>query len=147
MLARIPARREALTIVKPDTFIRWQRQGFRLYERTIRAPQIVRLLAHLGRHLRGKLILVWDRLPAHHSRQGQEHLVQHRRIEQEWLPAYTPQFNPVEYLWERLKEYQLDNLCLQPLAQPKGAARNARGRLQRRPAIVACCGKQAELPL
>lgn len=79
-----------MTIVKPDTFIRWQRQGFRLYEGTIRAPQIVRLLAHLGRHLRGKLILVWDRLPAHRSRQGQEYLVQHRRIEQEWLPTYTP---------------------------------------------------------
>ena len=35
LLSRLFAWREALTIVKPDTFIRWQRKGFRMFWRWI----------------------------------------------------------------------------------------------------------------
>ena len=43
---------------------------FRLYPGAIRAPQVVAFLKHLLRHIPGKLLLVWDRLPAHRSRAG-----------------------------------------------------------------------------
>ena len=39
MLARLFAWREALTIVKPDTFIRWHRKGFRLFWRWKSKPR------------------------------------------------------------------------------------------------------------
>ena len=71
---------------------------FRLFAGTIKGPQVVQFLTHLGRPLRGSLILVWDRLPAHRSRLVQDYLADHPRLQQEWLPAYAPEFNPVEYL-------------------------------------------------
>lgn len=134
---------ETLAVIAGMTFVQFY---FRLFAGTIKGPQVVEFLAHLGRHLRGKLILVWDRLPAHRSRLVQDYLAEHPRLQQEWLPAYAPEFNPVEYLWGQLKEHQLGNFCAEHLGQLQGAARKALGGLQRRPAIVACCWKQAQLP-
>jgi hypothetical protein len=45
---------------------------FRLYPGAIRTPQVVAFLKHLLRHIPGKLLLVWDRLPAHRSRVVQQ---------------------------------------------------------------------------
>ena len=134
---------ETLAVIAGMTYVQFY---FRLFTGTIKGPQVVPFLAHLGRHLRGKLILVWDRLPAHRSWLVQDYLAAHPRLQQEWLPAYAPEFNPVEYLWGQLKEHQLGNFCPEHLGQLHGAARKALGGLQRRPAIVACCWKQAQLP-
>ena len=41
--------------------ITWWNFYFRLYQRTIRAPQVVDFLAHLLRHLPGRLLVIWDR--------------------------------------------------------------------------------------
>lgn len=46
---------------------------FQLYEATIKAPQVVKFLAHLRRQMKGKLILLWDRLPAHRCRLVQDY--------------------------------------------------------------------------
>ena len=48
--------------------ITWWNFYFRLYPTTIRAPQVVDFLGHLLRHLPGKLLVVWDGLPAHRAR-------------------------------------------------------------------------------
>jgi transposase len=134
---------ENLAVIAGMTFFEFY---FRLFAGAIRGPQVIEFLRHLGRHLKGPVILVWDRLPAHRSRLVQDYLSRHPRFHQEWLPAYAPEFNPVEYLWGQLKEHQLGNLCAENLAQLRGETRRALRRLQRRRAIVACCWKQAELP-
>ncbi len=59
----------------------------RLFAGTINGPQLVQFPAHLGRHLKGKLILVWDRLPAHRRRLVPDYLAEHPRLQQEWPPA------------------------------------------------------------
>src|SRR6201985_2354110 len=42
---------------------------FKLVNGAVRAPELVALLKNLRRHLRGrKLLIIWDRLQAHHSR-------------------------------------------------------------------------------
>jgi transposase len=33
------------------------------------------------------------------------------RLELEFLPAYAPELNPVEYLWGYWKHHQLPNFC------------------------------------
>ena len=38
LLSRLFPWRQALTIVKPDTFVRWHRQGFRLFWKRNRSP-------------------------------------------------------------------------------------------------------------
>ena len=45
--------------------ITWWNFYFRLYRRTIRGAEVIDFLGHLLRHLPGRLVIVWDGLPAH----------------------------------------------------------------------------------
>jgi transposase len=85
--------------------ITWWNFYFRLYPGAVRGPQVVNSLRHLSRHLRGKLLVIWDGLPCHRSRLVREYLEQQAgRIVIERLPAYAPELNPVEYMWGVLEE-------------------------------------------
>ena len=89
---------------------------FRCYPGAIRAPQVVAFLKHLLRHIPGKLLLVWDRLPAHRSRGVQEFVAARKgRNHIEYLPAYAPELNPTEYIWGHCKHHKLPNACPQGL--------------------------------
>ena len=55
-------------VLSASAGITWWNFYFRLYPTTIRAPQVVDFLGHLLRHLPGKLLVVWDGLPAHRAR-------------------------------------------------------------------------------
>src|SRR5205823_13782796 len=92
--------------------ITWWNFYFRLYPRTIRASEVVDFLGHLLRHLPGRLLVVWDGLPAHRGRLVKEFIAAQRgRLITERLPAYAPELNPVEYLWGYWKHHQLPNFC------------------------------------
>ena len=79
--------------------ITWWRFYFRLFPGPIRGPQVIEFLTHLLRHLPGRLLVIWDGLPAHRSRLVQHWVAgQRARLELERLPAYAPELNPVEYL-------------------------------------------------
>ena len=67
------------------------------------------------------------------------------RVQMALLPAYSPDLNPVEYLWARLKRHALANFCPRSLAELKTTARNKLRSGQRRQSIITACGKQAEL--
>jgi hypothetical protein len=74
----------------------WWRFYFRLYPGTIRSPQVVEFLDHLRRHLRGKLLIVWDGLRQHRSRMIRDYVDElNGQIHLEYLPAYAPELNPV----------------------------------------------------
>src|SRR5713101_6462735 len=47
--------------------VTWWNFYFRLFPGTIRSPQVVEFLRHLLRHLRCKLLVVWDGLRSHRS--------------------------------------------------------------------------------
>jgi len=63
----------------------------------------------------------------------------------EFLPAYAPELNPVEYIWGYCKQHELPNLCPKDFGQLSWAARKALGRMRRRPTLVESFWKQAEL--
>lgn len=48
--------------------VTWWNFYFRLFPGAIRSPQIIQFLAHLQRHIPGKLLIIWDGLPGHRSR-------------------------------------------------------------------------------
>jgi len=76
----------------------------------IRSAHLVRFLNALRRHRRRRVLLLWDRLPAHRSRLTPSVLAQHHRwLRVEWLPAYAPELNPVEPLWAYLDTTVLAN--------------------------------------
>ena len=119
---------------------------FRLFPGAIRAPQVVAFLKHLLRHIPGKLLLVWDRLPAHRSRLVQDFVAsQNGRIHMEYLPAYAPELNPTEYIWGHCKHHKLANACPKDFAQLKLGARGALRNMRRRPTLITAFWKQASL--
>ena len=87
----------------------------------------------LKRDLRGqKAILVWDGLPAHHSRDMQEYLLGARRwLTVERLPGYAPDLNPVETLWGNIKGQELANRCAEDLAELDSAVRAGMKRVRK----------------
>ena len=94
--------------------VTWWNFYFRLFPGAIRSPQIIVFLSHLLRHIPGKLLIVWDGLPGHRSRAVWEFVRQQRgRLWLEFLPAYAPELNPVEYLWSHWKQHELPNFCPQ----------------------------------
>jgi transposase len=83
-----------------------------IQDETFKGADIVRFLKHLLRHIPGKLLIVWDGLPAHRSQPIKEFLRQGaaRRIHLEQLPGYAPELNPDEAVWNYLKNVELKNL-------------------------------------
>jgi transposase len=126
--------------------ITWWNFYFQLFAGAVRAPQVVGFLTHLLRHVHGKVLVIWDGLPAHRSRLVQQFVAdQHGRLQLERLPAYAPELNPVEYLWGYWKQRELPNFCPKNLAELSGHARQALRRMRRRPALVTAFWKQAKL--
>jgi transposase len=83
-----------------------------LHPGPIRAPQVIAFLRSLRRHLRGRVLLVWDRLGAHRARLTRDWRARQRHwLQVEWLPPYAPELNPVEYLWAHLKGGDSANFC------------------------------------
>jgi len=119
---------------------------FRLYPGSIKAPQLISFLRHLQRHIRGKLMVIWDGLPVHRSRLVRDFVAgQKHKIHLEFLPAYAPELNPVEYIWGYCKQHELPNFCPKDFAQLGWAARKALRRMRRRAPLVSSFWKQAEL--
>lgn len=119
---------------------------FRLHEGAIRSAQIVEFLKALHRHLKRRLLIIWDGLKAHRSRLVREHVdATNGAIELAFLPPYAPELNPVEYLWAWLKRHALANFCPDGLAELATTARSKLKSAQRRRSIIAACWQQAEL--
>lgn len=66
-------------------------------------------LRELLRHLRRRVIVVWDGGPMHKGEAIREVLRRFPRLSLERLPPYAPELNPVEHLWNHLKYGQLAN--------------------------------------
>jgi transposase len=120
---------------------------FRLFNGSVKSDQVIEFLRDLFRHLRGRVILVWDRLPAHRSRKVLEFLWKYNRVRMEYLPAYAPELNPMEYVWCNLKTKEMPNVCVEKLDELSFLARRALRRIRMRPAIIASCWKQSTLPI
>ena len=84
----------------------WWNFYFQIFEKSIGKEEVVEFLMHLLQHLSGPLLIIWDRLPAHRSRLVAEFVrCLEGEIEIEYLPAYAPELNPVEYLWGHWKHH------------------------------------------
>ena len=71
--------------------------------------RVVEFLRELLRHLRGRVIVVWDGGSNHKGPALRQFLARHPRLSVERLPAYAPELNPVEAVWGWLKYSRLAN--------------------------------------
>ena len=135
-------------VISAAAGITWWNFYFRLYPKTIRSAQVIDFLGHLLRHLRGKLLVLWDGLPAHRARVVSEFIhAQRGRLAIEWLPSYAPELNPVEYIWGYWKHHALPNFCPRDFVQLSHQACRALRRMRRRPPLIRAFWHQAALSL
>ena len=132
-----------LSVISGISFYRFY---FRLFPGSIKGPQVIEFLTALKRHIKRKLLVIWDGLPAHRSRLVRDYLEQlNGAIQIERLPGYAPELNPVEYIWGYLKQHELPNLCAKNFSELTDFARKRLQSMQRRPALVTAFWQQAEL--
>ena len=110
-------------------------------DRSLRAPDVVRFLRHLLRHLPGKLLVIWDRAPIHRAQAVKDFLAQGgaARLYLVQLPAYAPELNPDEGIWQYLKRVELRNVCCDDLAELRLELRLATARLRHKRAALRGC--------
>ena len=66
--------------------------------------RFIEFLDALLHDIRGYVVLVLDRHPAHRSAVTKRWLLEHKdRIEVHELPAYAPELNPDEHVWSHMK--------------------------------------------
>jgi transposase len=73
------------------------------------AEKVIGYLRNLLRHLRGRVIVVWDRGGNHKGPLIRKFLAKNRRLRLEMLPPWAPDHNPVEAVWSWLKYGELAN--------------------------------------
>lgn len=107
-------------------------------EKAFRGPAIRSFLEHLLRHIPGKLLVVWDRLPAHRSRVIKNFLSTEdgHRLHLAQLPPYAPELNPDEGVWNYLKRVELRNVCCHTLSDLRGELRKAIARLRHKTDVI-----------
>lgn len=106
--------------------------------KAVRSPDVVAHLRALRRHLGGRrLILLWDGLKAHTSRETRSYV----ESQSSWLavertPTYAPEVNPPEYGWSSMRAKDTANTCpATPADLDRGIARGVR-RLKRNPGLL-----------
>jgi transposase len=114
---------------------------FHCQDHPINSEDVVMFLEHLLREVPGRLVIIWDGSPIHRSQTIQEFLANGaaQRLHLERLPAYAPELNPDEGVWQQLKGVELRNLCCFDLHHLRAELRSAVKRVRRKPRILQGC--------
>lgn len=105
------------------------------------SPDVVRFLRHLLRHIPGKLLVLWDGAPIHRAQPIRDFLAAGAaaRLHLEPLPAYAPELNPDEGIWNYLKHVELRNVSCDDLPELRQELRRAVARLRHKPTVLHGC--------
>lgn len=102
-------------------------------------------MRHLLRHLRGPVVLLWDRGPIHRRREVTQWITAHPRLQVEAFPAYAPELNPAEYVWAQA-DRALANSAPLHVGQLNGMLRSTVRCLRHSQRLLWSCIYAAELP-
>lgn len=112
----------------------------------VNAEEVVGFLRSLRRHLRQKVVLVWDNLPVHRSVRVWDYVRAHAKwLKVEWLPAYAPELNPVEDVWANLDGRELANFVPDDLDQLQRQITKGTRRIRRHDQLLWGFLKHAQL--
>lgn len=82
---------------------------FQVHRHNIQTPEVMAFLRLIHQQLRRKFILILDRYSAHRKAVRLLQAAGCDWLEVEWLPAYAPDLNPVELVWNHTKYGDLAN--------------------------------------
>jgi len=118
---------------------------FQIRSGAIRSKEVIQFLRHLLRHVRGNIVLVWDRATIHRSAQVRRFIFDHPRLHVALLPPYAPDLNPDEGVWRHLKGVFLSNFCPDHVSDLKAELRKTTVRLRARPKLLKSFFDHADL--
>ena len=120
---------------------------FHFQNSTLNSEDVIAFLEHLLREVQGRMVIIWDGSPIHRSRTVKEFLANGaaQRLHLERLPAYAPELNPDEGLWQQLKGVELRNLCCFHLPHLRRELRDAVKRVRRKPRLITSFFRGAKL--
>jgi transposase len=112
-----------------------------MQDQAYHSEDVVRFLKHVLRHIDGKLLIIWEGASIHRSKVIRQFLREGgaERIHLERLPAYAPDLNPDEGIWQYLKHVELRNVCCHNLDELRLELRLVAARLRHRPHVIKGC--------
>lgn len=110
----------------------------------VRNGHVADFLRQVGRHRKGKVIVLWDNAGQHRGPALRSFFEAHGRFEAVPLPPYCPELNPDEDVWGWVKK-DLANLCALDDEDLRRRVRASLGRIQRSPGLVEACLGGSEL--
>jgi transposase len=117
----------------------------RFQPRNFQAMEVADFLCALLRHLRGHIILLWDRGSIHRGPAIEAVCKAHPRLHLEEFPAYAPELNPTEQVWNAFKG-QLANSLLQDTRDLRRRLSANTRRVQRSQARLRSFIRSSQLP-
>jgi transposase len=84
--------------------------SLRFQPRNFHALPVADFLRALLRHLRGPIMLLWDRGSIHRGPAIDAVYQAHPRLQREEFPAYAPELNPTEQVWNDFKAHTANSL-------------------------------------
>jgi transposase len=142
---RAPLSRDHLSVISGITAQGWLHT--RIQDRPFRGVDAARFLGHLTTHISVRLLVIWDGSPIHRCQEVKAFLASPagQGVHLEQLPAYAPELNPDEGVWNYLKLVELKNVICQHLGQLSYELGKAIKRLRQKPHIIRACILQAGL--
>ena len=106
-------------------------------KRALTSLDSVRFLKHVRQQRQSKLLVIWDGSPIH-RKEVTRFMADGgtRYIHLEQLPAYAPDLNPAEGVWQHLKHVELHNVCCKDLSHLGRELNLAIMRLRSKPQII-----------
>jgi transposase len=121
---------------------------FQVLPHNVHGDDIVAFLRDLKRQLRRPMTLLWDRSQVHSkSRLVRAFLADHPEIAVEDLPAYAPELNPDELVWNWSKYGRLANLAAEDTDQLADHIIDELVHLREHPHLLASFLEKTKLPL
>lgn len=102
-------------------------------------------LKQLLKHLRKPVVLLWDRATIHRRKEVKQFLFQRPRVHMEYFPAYAPELNPAEYVWNQT-DRALSNSAPENLKDLKKMLRNSTRKLRASQKLLCSCIYASDLP-
>ena len=85
---------------------------FTLKDGSMNEDDIISFLDQLLSDIEGFLYIFWDNIMIHRSKKVKKYLGTHNdRLITRRIPAYSPELNPDEFVWNVLKYQELPNFC------------------------------------
>jgi transposase len=121
---------------------------FKVIEGSVYAPDVVDYLEQLVRHIDGFIVILWDGLPAHKAsciKEFEETFKEKIAIFR--LPAYCPDFNPMEWFWAYVKWDKMKSFCPKNISELKTKLRKIVNGMRRQPDLIQAFFELCSLPL